>query len=46
MEKGKSEGKIEFAFELIKDSTSNERITKYTGLEEAEIEKLRSECAV
>ena len=40
---GKIEGKIEIAIEMIKDSESNDKILKYTGLTVEEIERLRSE---
>lgn len=39
----KIEGKIEIAIEMIKDSESNDKILKYTGLTVEEIERLRSE---
>jgi predicted transposase/invertase (TIGR01784 family) len=40
---GKIEGKIEIALEMIKDGESNDKIRKYTGLTEEEIERLRVE---
>ena len=41
IEKGKIEGKIEIAIEMIKDGESNDRIRKYTGLTDVEINGLR-----
>ena len=38
---GKSEGKIEVAVEMIHDGESNDRIGKYTGLTDSEINALR-----
>jgi len=38
---GKIEGKIEIAIEMIKDGETHDRISKYTGLTDEEIEKLR-----
>lgn len=38
---GKLEGKIEIALEMIKDGESNDKIRKYTGLTDEEIEGLR-----
>ena len=43
MEKGKIEGKIEIAIEMVKDGESNDKISKYTGLTDDEIDKLRQE---
>ena len=40
---GKIEGKFEVAMEMIKDGESNDRIRKYTGLSEDDIEKWRKE---
>ena len=40
---GKFEGKFEVAMEMIKDGESNDRIRKYTGLSEDDIEKWRKE---
>ena len=34
---------IEFAIEMIRDGESNDKIRKYTGLTDDEIEKLRGE---
>ena len=42
-EKGKTEGKIEMAIEMIKDGESNEKIRKYTGLMDDEIHGLRKD---
>jgi hypothetical protein len=45
--KGKLEGKLErnteIALELIKDGESNDKIRKYTGLTDEQIERLRIE---
>lgn len=41
IEEGKIEGKIEIAIEMIKDGESNDKIRKYTGLTDEEIERLR-----
>jgi len=41
IEQGKIERTLEFVIELIKDGESNEKIRKYTGLKEDEIDKLR-----
>ena len=38
---GRIEGKIEIAIEMVKDGESNDKIRKYTGLTDDEIEKLR-----
>jgi predicted transposase/invertase (TIGR01784 family) len=40
---GKIEGKIEIAVEMVKDGESNDKIRKYTGLTDDEIDKLRRE---
>ena len=40
--KGELKGKLEIAREMLKDGESNERIMKYTGLSESEIQRLRS----
>jgi predicted transposase/invertase (TIGR01784 family) len=40
---GKIERNIEIAIEMIKDGETNEKIIKYTGLSDDEIEKLRGE---
>jgi len=39
--KGKLEGKVEIAIEMIKDGESNDRIRKYTGLTDEEIDRLK-----
>jgi predicted transposase/invertase (TIGR01784 family) len=39
--KGREEGKVEIAIEMIKDGESNDKIRKYTGLTDVEIEGLR-----
>ncbi len=41
IEKGKIEGKIEIAKEMIKDNESVEKIIRYTGLTEEEINELK-----
>ena len=41
IEQGKIEGKIEIAIEMIKDGESNDKIRKYSGLTDDEIEGLR-----
>jgi predicted transposase/invertase (TIGR01784 family) len=38
---GKLEGKVEIALEMIKDGESNDRISKYTGLTDEQIDGLR-----
>jgi predicted transposase/invertase (TIGR01784 family) len=43
VEKGKNERNIEIAIEMIKDGESNDKIRKYTGLTDDEIEKLRGD---
>jgi predicted transposase/invertase (TIGR01784 family) len=40
---GKLEGKVEIAIEMIKDGESNDKIRKYTGLTDEEIDQLRVE---
>ena len=40
---GKLEGNTEIALEMIKDGESNDKIWKYTGLTDDEIERLRGE---
>ena len=42
-EKGKIEGKIEIALEMIREGESNDKIRKYTRLTDDEIEKIRGE---
>jgi predicted transposase/invertase (TIGR01784 family) len=42
-EEGKEERNIEIALEMIKDCETNEKIIKYTGLSDDEIEKLRGD---
>ena len=41
-EEGKAEGKIETALIMIEEGDSNQKITKYTGLSDEEINKLRN----
>jgi predicted transposase/invertase (TIGR01784 family) len=41
IKKGKIEGKIEIALEMIKDGESNDKVRKYTGLTDDEIDGLR-----
>ena len=41
IEQGKIEGKIEIAIEMIKDGESNDKIRKYSGLTDDEIEGVR-----
>ena len=41
IEKGKIEGKIEIAIEMIKDGELNDKIRKYSGLTDDEIDGLR-----
>ena len=41
--KGKIERNLEVALEMIRDGESNDKIRKYTGLTDDEIEKLRGE---
>jgi hypothetical protein len=40
---GKNERNVEIALEMMKDGEANDRIRKYTGLTDDEIEKLRGE---
>ena len=40
--KGKIEGKIEIAIEMIKDNETVEKIMKYTGLSEKEINEIKT----
>ncbi len=42
-EEGKEERNIEIAIKMIKDGEANDKIRKYTGLSDGEIEKLRGE---
>ena len=42
--KGKIEGRVEIAIEMIKERESNDKIRKYTGLMDNEIEKLRGDA--
>lgn len=39
-EKGRKEGKLEFAFELLKDGMALEKVAKYSKLSLSMIEKL------
>jgi predicted transposase/invertase (TIGR01784 family) len=41
IEKGKMERAIEIALEMLQDNEPIEKIMKYTGLTQTEIEKLR-----
>ena len=43
IEKGKIEGKIEIALEMINDGETNDKIKKYTGLTDDEINELRTD---
>ncbi len=43
MKKGKEERSIEVARNMLKDGESIERIIRYTGLSNEEIEKLKAE---
>jgi len=45
-EEGKQERSIEIAFEMIKDTESNERIKKYTGLSIERINELRKQLKI
>lgn len=42
-EKGKIEREIEIAKEMLKDGESNEKIKKYTGLSDVEIDRIRKQ---